>query len=51
MNRVIIVDDDMIVRVTLRSLVKWEDFGFAVGRISAGGRRLWSILKATGRIC
>lgn len=31
MNRVIIVDDDMIVRVTLRSLVKWEDFGFAVG--------------------
>ena len=30
MNRVVIVDDDTIVRVTLRSLIHWEEFGFTV---------------------
>ena len=38
MNQVVIVDDDMIVRVTLRSLVNWEDFGFTVAADFHGGR-------------
>ncbi|MCI9103621.1 MAG: response regulator [Lachnospiraceae bacterium] len=46
MNRVIIVDDDMIVRVTLRSLVKWEDFGFAVGADFSGGKAALEYFKS-----
>lgn len=38
MNRVVIVDDDMIVRVTLRSLVRWEAYGFTVTADFSGGK-------------
>lgn len=38
MNRVVIVDDDMIVRVTLRSLICWEEFGFTIAADFNGGK-------------
>lgn len=38
MNQVVIVDDDMIVRVTLRSLIHWEDLGFTVAADFNGGK-------------
>lgn len=30
MNKVIIVDDDMVIRVTLRSMIPWEELGYTV---------------------
>ena len=46
MNQVVIVDDDMIVRVTLRSLLKWEDFGFTVAADFNGGRPALEYLRS-----
>lgn len=46
MNQVVIVDDDMIVRVTLRSLVNWEDFGFTVAADFHGGRPALEYLRS-----
>lgn len=46
MNQVVIVDDDMIVRVTLRSLLKWEKFGFTVAADFSGGKAALEYLKS-----
>lgn len=45
MNQVVIVDDDMIVRVTLRSLLDWEKFGFTVAADFSGGKAALEYLK------
>lgn len=38
MNRVVIVDDETIVRVSLRSMIRWEEFGFVVAADFNDGR-------------
>ena len=30
MRKVLIVDDDTIIRITLRSLINWEEMGFQI---------------------
>lgn len=30
MRKVLIVDDDTIIRITLRSLINWEELGFQI---------------------
>ena len=39
MKRVLIVDDESIVRVALRSLIDWEKHGYMVVRDCMGGRQ------------
>lgn len=47
MNRVLIVDDETIVRVTLRSLVDWESLGYTVVKdCMNGGQALEYLLKS-----
>ncbi|MDO5417684.1 MAG: response regulator [Lachnospiraceae bacterium] len=45
MNRVVIVDDETIVRVTLRALLRWEEFGFTVAADFPDGRPALEYLK------
>lgn len=39
MKKVLIVDDDTIVRITLRSLIDWESFGYEVVADAVNGRQ------------
>ncbi len=39
MKQVLIVDDDTIVRITLRSLIDWESFGYQVAADAVNGRQ------------
>lgn len=45
MNRVVIVDDETIIRVTLRSLLVWESFGFTVAADFSGGKPALEYLR------
>lgn len=45
MNKVLIVDDETIVRVTLRSLVDWQEFGLTVAADFINGRQALEYLK------
>lgn len=39
MKKVLIVDDDTIIRITLRSLIDWESFGYEVAADAVNGRQ------------
>ena len=39
MRQVLIVDDDTIVRITLRSLIDWERFGYQVAADAVHGKQ------------
>lgn len=45
MKRVLIVDDESIVRVALRSLIDWEKHGYMVVRDCMGGRQAVEYIK------
>ena len=45
MKRVLIVDDESIVRVALRSLADWEKYGFTVVRDCMGGLQAVEYMK------
>ncbi|MEG1900772.1 MAG: response regulator [Clostridium sp.] len=45
MNKVLIVDDETIVRVTLHSLVDWQKFGFSVEADFVNGRQALEYMK------
>ncbi|MDO4268458.1 MAG: response regulator [Eubacteriales bacterium] len=45
MKKVLIVDDDTIVRVTLRSLISWEQFGYEVAADAVHGGQALKILE------
>ncbi|MEG2871503.1 MAG: response regulator, partial [Clostridium sp.] len=45
MNKVLIVDDETIVRVTLHSLVDWQKFGFSVEADFMNGRQALEYMK------
>lgn len=46
MKRVLIVDDDTIVRITLRSLIRWEDFGYQIAGDAIHGKQALRYLEA-----
>ncbi len=43
MRKVLIVDDDTIIRITLRSLINWEEMGFQIVADASMVRRHWHI--------
>lgn len=45
MNQVVIVDDETIIRVTLRSLLVWESLGFHVAADFSGGKPALDYLR------
>ncbi len=45
MNQVVIVDDETIIRVTLRSLLVWESLGFHVAADFSGGKPALEYLR------
>ena len=45
MKRVLIVDDDTIVRITLRSLINWEAFGYQVAGDAIHGKQALRYLE------
>ena len=45
MKRVLIVDDEAIVRVTLRSMVRWEDYGMEVVADCNSGQQALDYLR------
>lgn len=47
MRKVLIVDDDTIVRITLRSLVNWEALGYHVAADAVHGKQALQCLKDT----
>ena len=47
MNRVLIVDDETIVRVTLRSLIDWEANGYTIIKDCMSGQQALDYLKET----
>lgn len=47
MNRVLIVDDETIVRVTLRSLIDWEANGYTIIKDCMSGQQALDYLKKT----
>lgn len=45
MKRVLIIDDDTIIRITLRSLVDWESLGYTIVADAIHGQQALQILK------
>ena len=44
MHRVLIVDDDMIVRMYLRDIIRWESYGFTVIGLARDGEEALEIV-------
>jgi YesN/AraC family two-component response regulator len=47
MKNVLIVDDDTIIRITLRSLINWEEMGYRIIADAIHGQQALEILKKT----
>lgn len=45
MKQVLIVDDDTIIRITLRSLVDWEKLGYCIGADATNGKQAIDYMK------
>ena len=45
MRKVLIVDDDTIIRITLRSLINWEEMGFQIVADAIHGEAALAYLK------
>ena len=45
MRKVLIVDDDTIIRITLRSLINWEELGFQIAADAIHGEAALQYLK------
>ena len=45
MRNVLIVDDDTIIRITLRSLVNWEEMGYHIAADAIHGQQALEYIK------
>jgi two-component system response regulator YesN len=47
MTKVLIVDDEMLVRVGIKSLIDWEKHGFEIVGFASDGKEALDVIKKT----